>query len=298
LLATSKKAVAYKRPTSFRRPREPVRFVFTLSAPLPLPQAYRPIALPLWAGTHCGTEMGWRPWRAAATAPGCPRIDDRPALRHWGDQAGSRQPSAKRAGSAAAPRRHHRPPGPAGSGRRGRMVKMAGPVRVVALNCSSCGATLEIAPDMSQFACGYCGASLAVERRGGTIALKPVVEAVALVQAGTDKTAAELAIARLNRELDAARAEWAICDKRLSQANPQIMVAFLGILCVGGGVAAFIGAGFLISAFTETPRIIGGPLTFFASPQHGVGRGRRGESSMPPEFRKSIAIRASAEWKP
>jgi len=35
-----------------------------------------------------------------------------------------------------------------------------------------------------------------------------------------------------------------------------------------------------------------------ASPQHGVGRGRRGESSMPPELRKSIAIRASAEWKP
>jgi hypothetical protein len=35
-----------------------------------------------------------------------------------------------------------------------------------------------------------------------------------------------------------------------------------------------------------------------ASPQHGVGRGRRGESSIPPELRKSIAIRASAEWKP
>jgi hypothetical protein len=37
---------------------------------------------------------------------------------------------------------------------------------------------------------------------------------------------------------------------------------------------------------------------FLASPQHGVGRGRRGESSIPPELRKSIAIRASAEWKP
>jgi len=35
-----------------------------------------------------------------------------------------------------------------------------------------------------------------------------------------------------------------------------------------------------------------------ASPQHGVGRGRRGESWMPPELRKSIAIRAAAEWKP
>jgi hypothetical protein len=32
-----------------------------------------------------------------------------------------------------------------------------------------------------------------------------------------------------------------------------------------------------------------------ASPQHGVGRGRRGESSIPPELRKSMAIRASAE---
>jgi hypothetical protein len=54
---------------------------------------------------------------------------------------------------------------------------------------------------MTQFACGYCGSNQVVERSGGTVSLKPVVEAVARVQIGTDKTAAELAIPRLQQEL-------------------------------------------------------------------------------------------------
>ena len=39
-----------------------------------------------------------------------------------------------------------------------------------------------------------------VQRRGGTVALKALREAIRQVQVGTDKTAAELAIARLDRE--------------------------------------------------------------------------------------------------
>ena len=58
---------------------------------------------------------------------------------------------------------------------------------------------------MDVFACGYCGNQQMVERKGGTVALKRVVDAIQRVQTGTDKTAAELALRRLGEELDAVR---------------------------------------------------------------------------------------------
>jgi DNA-directed RNA polymerase subunit RPC12/RpoP len=74
-------------------------------------------------------------------------------------------------------------------------------LKIVNLKCLGCGGALEISADMERFACGYCGSEQMVLRRGGTVALKPVVDAVARVQVGTDKTAAELALVRLGQEL-------------------------------------------------------------------------------------------------
>jgi hypothetical protein len=74
-------------------------------------------------------------------------------------------------------------------------------IRVIPLKCANCGARLEVSPDMTQFACGYCGIENIVERRGGTVSLKLVSDAIAKVQIGTDKTAAELAIRRLQEDL-------------------------------------------------------------------------------------------------
>jgi len=71
----------------------------------------------------------------------------------------------------------------------------------VPLKCSSCGAALQIAPDVEGFSCSYCGGQQIVLRRGGTIALKLVGESVARVQRGTDRTAAELAVRRLKDDL-------------------------------------------------------------------------------------------------
>jgi DNA-directed RNA polymerase subunit RPC12/RpoP len=75
--------------------------------------------------------------------------------------------------------------------------------RFISLNCANCGAKLEVYDDMDRFACGYCGTEMLVQRRGGTVALKAVTEAIQKVQVGTDKTAAELALVRLNEELKA-----------------------------------------------------------------------------------------------
>ena len=71
----------------------------------------------------------------------------------------------------------------------------------IPLNCQNCGGKLEIYPDMDRFACGYCGTEMMVQRRGGTVALKAVTEAIAKIQVGTDKTAAELALVRLETEM-------------------------------------------------------------------------------------------------
>ena len=69
------------------------------------------------------------------------------------------------------------------------------------LNCTSCGGKLDVYDDMERFVCGYCGSAMIVQRRGGTVALKAVTEATRQVQIGTDKTAAELAIVRYEKEL-------------------------------------------------------------------------------------------------
>jgi hypothetical protein len=70
------------------------------------------------------------------------------------------------------------------------------------LTCPSCGGRLQITNDMDRFACGNCGNELIVKRGGGTISLAPVVEELKGVKTGVDKTASELAIVRLNQEID------------------------------------------------------------------------------------------------
>jgi len=70
----------------------------------------------------------------------------------------------------------------------------------VVLNCPGCSAPLEVSQEHDRFACAHCGTQVLVERRGGTIALKALTEAIARVQMGTDKTAAELALARYQAE--------------------------------------------------------------------------------------------------
>jgi hypothetical protein len=68
------------------------------------------------------------------------------------------------------------------------------------MKCASCGAALTISPSMERFCCGYCGTEQIVERFGGTVSLRIIADAVTKVQIGTDKTAAELALVRLEKE--------------------------------------------------------------------------------------------------
>jgi|SRR5579872_849133 len=81
------------------------------------------------------------------------------------------------------------------------------PEHFINLNCANCGAKLEVYDDMDRFACGFCGTELLVHRRGGTVALKQVTEAIKQVQIGTDRTAAELALVRLGKEAKKLKSE-------------------------------------------------------------------------------------------
>jgi len=69
------------------------------------------------------------------------------------------------------------------------------------LGCVNCGAPLEIRADLDVFACAYCGTQQQVQRQGGVVALRRVESAIRAVQRGTDRTAAELAMPRLQAEL-------------------------------------------------------------------------------------------------
>lgn len=103
--------------------------------------------------------------------------------------------------------------------------------RTLVLKCPSCGGKLEIASDMEQFACGYCGTEQVVVRRGGTVSLKPVVEAIERVQQGTDKVAAEMALKRLQEELKAAEGEYVTLLPIPSIDWPSLItgILFLGV---------------------------------------------------------------------
>ena len=74
-------------------------------------------------------------------------------------------------------------------------------IEFVALTCPSCGGKLEIAKDIEQFACGYCNAEYIVRRDGSIVSLSPLAENLRKIQSGTDKTASELAIKRLQKEI-------------------------------------------------------------------------------------------------
>lgn len=76
-------------------------------------------------------------------------------------------------------------------------------LKSISLQCVNCQANLDITTEMSDFACGYCGAAQTVERSGGTVSLRLSADGVSKVQTGADETDAELAVKRLKEELRA-----------------------------------------------------------------------------------------------
>jgi hypothetical protein len=124
---------------------------------------------------------------------------------------------------------------------------------IVKLACVSCGAALEIGPDLDQLACGYCGTSQMVKRSGGAISLAPLVEGIRRVERGVDRTAAELAIKRLEGELGSIRRQEADLARRYQRARSWravgVLLLILGGVGLVGGIAVPGGTSALGTSF-------------------------------------------------
>lgn len=103
----------------------------------------------------------------------------------------------------------------------------------IPLSCKYCGANLQVYDDMEYFACGHCGTALIVQRRGGTVNLRGVTQAIQKVQVGTDKTAAELALVRLNGELEAVLREHGLLCADEARSNNNLFLLWLFLLLFG-----------------------------------------------------------------
>lgn len=79
----------------------------------------------------------------------------------------------------------------------------------ITLTCPSCGGKLKLTKDINQFACSHCGAEHIVRRGDGIVSLSPVVQGLANIRVGVDKTASELAIVRLTQEIRALQKQMA-----------------------------------------------------------------------------------------
>lgn len=136
-------------------------------------------------------------------------------------------------------------------------------LRTITLKCPSCGANLDITPDMTSFACGYCGTQQMVQRRGGSVSLKLIGEAIARVQLGTDRTTSELAIRRIREELASVEAQRSRLELAYAGGDTITgywIIGFVILLCatirllfVQEWLGAFIAAGCtaLVAFFTR-----------------------------------------------
>jgi len=126
----------------------------------------------------------------------------------------------------------------------------------VTLSCPSCGGKLEVTRDIECFACAHCGREHVVKRTGGTVSLSPVVDALRKVEVGVDKTAAELAIARIQKEIEDIQVQ-----KQTLLANsprPEINATPAFFLILIGAVGIFIGLTYHPTVAPDYIFIVGG----------------------------------------
>lgn len=72
---------------------------------------------------------------------------------------------------------------------------------LLTLTCPSCGSKLKVTEKVHLLVCANCGNEHMVHRDGGAIYLAPIAQDVRQIRVGVDKTAAELAVVRLTKEI-------------------------------------------------------------------------------------------------
>lgn len=100
----------------------------------------------------------------------------------------------------------------------------------ITLTCPNCGGRLEITRDIYRFSCVHCGAEHIVRRGGGIVSIIPVLHDVSK---GVDNTACELAIVRLDKEINSVMRQLVILDCKLADRK---LLGFFGIILIIGSV--------------------------------------------------------------
>ncbi len=134
----------------------------------------------------------------------------------------------------------------------------------ITLSCPTCGAKLEITKDLERFACSHCGQEHIIRRGGGIVSLAPVIGAIGKIQSGVDRTAAELALVRLPREI----AELQGGRDRFSAANPEPALNAWPWFCMILGGAIFLVSMVVLLASGKVA--IGWPLFSFIALAYGA----------------------------
>jgi ribosomal protein S27AE len=94
--------------------------------------------------------------------------------------------------------------------------------KFVTLSCPTCGGKLEITEDIDRFACGHCGNEHIVKRLGAIVSIEPVVAELRKIGYGTDRTASELAINRLSKEISSIKANIQLLKKDIQLLEQDI----------------------------------------------------------------------------
>ncbi len=114
-------------------------------------------------------------------------------------------------------------------------------MKILSLKCVNCGAGLELKQDISDFACGYCGIQQQVERSGGIVALRRVEEVLDDVKLGTNRTASELAIARLHADIAGiyAQRDYALKALRAADHKNNVFIGWGALFLVAFSMGIF-----------------------------------------------------------
>jgi hypothetical protein len=75
-------------------------------------------------------------------------------------------------------------------------------MELISMTCRTFGGKLKIMKDADQFICQHCGTEYLVSFTEGAISIKLLSEGLQKIQVSSDKTASELALARIKKEKD------------------------------------------------------------------------------------------------
>jgi hypothetical protein len=115
---------------------------------------------------------------------------------------------------------------------------------LITLTCPTCGAKLKVTDQIHLLACRNCGNEHMVIRNVDAIYLAPMAQDVRGIRVGVDKTAAELAVARLTKEVAELDSEYRkVLPYTLNQWKPpssdernSIKIAVVAFLFFVGGL--------------------------------------------------------------